>query len=902
MENRKSQNVNVICPAWAKSFLLETQAYPKAHWFSLEDVVRALVADWNDEGILGYAQANRIGFSQAKSLFSSFAYLKPQAPKDLDFGPIKTAYRQREKAMAQGFLKSPDSLGEWGLRMRPIVIVGYPNGYGPLVRLLGDHGFKKGTGKGQYSFVLTPSFDRGTTLVYPQAWEEVFMGFDALRQAIAKALTENQAPNGSDFAIVCPEDYDGLVSQMGELFQIPVSIPFSQGIDLPPVAKMIADFKAGDSRCETFLNGEGKTPLFQSLSSAVYEALSLLAAHPELDADLKAEYLKNQVSRPVRVVSRIGEVPVYHDLASLGACRFALVLGFSDALMASFKDDGAIPDKYKARCSYLPTAVEENQASLISLQGIAGQAKEIRFSRSEVAFFSNYRPSLAIGAIPGFKETRPTQLSITSFAQGGSHPELTFYSALRWERWDRLQTPDPMLSQIAQIAPKSLDAYASYDNQFDSDPVTQDYFRKRLGTADDDHPLVWSHSSLDTYLANPFSFFVERFLGIHAPTTLSSLRGTLVHAYLEEGEAFDFEKKAKEFMDAADGDLDGICPQETLYFLKKAYENAKAFVYPRIYGDLKTNVDMSLVKPQGVSGTFNKPGSETDEFGFGFEILPGVQAKGSYDAIFKVGEDEGLIVDFKTGSNLNVYFSPFNALNGRTLQLPLYLLFFKGAKQGREELKGIQKILGAFVCQAIDWKWKDIEKDLMIGFQVDGRALGTESNNLLTRKDDISQYRGQSKSQWKGVLGQFVRFYQEVFAHNDISALDGLYDQEPYLNADSMSDLLLKIAKLAILNSTWFVRNGRLSDGKGNVIWFPVFPAMIKGFNSRWTGVGIDTFDDISFARPEQSHNINLFAKPSAYRMDHFDFDPVGNPFGYAAGSFALDSGEDDADSDDQED
>ncbi len=874
-ETKSEREITVVLPDALKAKLIGLGAFPHAHFLSKAEALRGLSWTYDDTDALLFAGEEGMSFDKARNLFSYFPTLRDNFPPSLSFAPVEELFKAREEALAKGLLGKPDPLIKAELTRFPLVILGYGKEDADLFGLLKSNGISftlginadYGLGKEDVSPILISRFD--------DSFLEISL---ALENISAKILSLGSLYRPSNFLIACPSSYNFRLSQLAQAFGIPLNIADTPLKTLDPIKKLADEYgRKGTYDSLAELKG-GK---FDRLVSQVYQTLAVTEPIKDrVGLRLCQEYLASKLSGEVSLPGKYAGIRVVNSLQGLKPVPNLFVLGLSENLVPTAKDNGLVPDKIKPLVSYGMTAVEKNIAKLKRLKEAIGLSKNVWLSRALADSFGEYPQ----GFFADGKNFTEASFSLKSFESHGlplgeGRADLGLYLSLMHERYVKIGASDELAERMAQISPGSDRLYLSYDNDFDDDPKTQEYFRSYFKAG-----VTLSHSTLDAYQVNPFSYFCGTVLNIRAPSSFRSITGQLLHAFAEERDGFDFDKEATSltsgFKDPDMGDL------EVRYFLEKAYKQFKSLVLP----DLK-----QAEKDEGF--TLIKPKGDRDEFGETVPLGNGLKLTVKYDAVYRVGTSDSLIVDFKTASKADSYVSLLHALVGRTLQLPLYVFAFPYIKDKEPQLKDLADPIGAFIVLIQSHDGLRINKKIFTGFRAQPGAFASgEKDPNFVFKDTINEKTNSDKVK-KGneALAAFKKQADSMAEGLDLTGFDisGFGGDVSKMFGSSLGERMVAMAGLTLFSCYRYLREGRLKTKTG-VRWFPVYEVQYPGKGAE-DKESLDSYDDISYARPEQRHFIYPL-KGDKLPTTWNDFDNVDESGGEAASE--LDDDDDDVESD----
>ena len=228
----------------------------------------------------------------------------------------------------------------------------------------------------------------------------------------------------------------------------------------------------------------------------------------DLPLNLLVEYLESSLSSAIDFDDGIEGISVVDNLVDLVPSKHLLVLGFSDALVSVSKYNGMIADAYKRRFTYEQLSTEENKSKELIIKDNLSLSQNVRMSRAANDCFQEYPKVFFLKGSDWISEIDNSINEYDSYGSviGEGRKDLSFYHSILHNRYDSVRYEDDMAEAISKNAKESANVYCSYDNDFDSDEETQEYFRNYF---EENSKIELSHTSLDCYMNNPFSYYLS---------------------------------------------------------------------------------------------------------------------------------------------------------------------------------------------------------------------------------------------------------------------------------------------------------------------------------------------------------------------------------------------------------
>lgn len=856
---------NIVCPENAKSFLVRFGAFEHPHFFSKEEVFSLAFLSYEDEDVLKLAQLRNLSFNHSKQVMKSASLLKDWDEEKAPTTSLEKLWHHRRVAIEAGLLRKADPLSVHAFRCRPVALFGCSRSDRTLLEALGKLNVNP-TWMGLDEFLD----GKETTIVhsYPEAWVEILFGLSWLCGEIER-LHRKGPFLLSDVQIVCPRGYLNSLQGIATMFRLPLSFPIDSMNNLPEVKDLMGEFqKAGlegiEGKIDSLFHDSARKKLIRA-----YRTLSTLSS---LRPALQSEYLTSSLEDPYAFSPAYESIHVATDLKSAKPSSACLVLGFSDALVPSKKDNGLIGDRHKGEFSYLSTAVEENEVAEEEVKTALSLSSSLRVSCAENDGFLEY-PPVAFHKREWLSYQRGEEDYVSRASEkGGAREDLAFYHAVFHDRYDAIRLEDPMAMAIAKTSPPSARAYASYDNDFDDDEETQDYFRRMFeGT------IKLSHSSIDAYQANPFNYYCSKVLKLSTSTNFKAIAGSLIHLHAEQRGSFDFDRSVEKLLEGLPDPIEGMHREQLLYFLKNADRNFVEFDLPT-FEAVERFCGLSQVRPS----------SGKEEFQASLPMPLDSVLTVYYDQVYQ-REGGYLLVDYKTAKKADYYVGILEALLGRKLQLPLYSFAFDEVRKRFPEIEGEGKLFGSFIC-CLPYAVEGILSPhrLFAGFQYakgegekgelcsskEAREVFGKGNPPILALNSLTPPSSSEEKEKGDDLSKAFALQDAATASLSFGEkIDALFPGgSPSTEGLPPPERILSSALTTYLFVVQSLRRGRIRTGKG-VRWFPVYPAYLY-HRGKLSSIGFGDYEDVAFPRPYQKHLLSLDEKPKA-RASYDDFDSL---------------------------
>lgn len=891
---------NIICPDYLKFFFLENQTFKHAHFFSKKIVLDSVFPSYEDEDVLEYAHTKNITYAIANKFFSNVRLLKDKPSNVSTTNTIEKLYATRKEIDDLHLLHYPDSISKYALTSRPILIIGYTLHDTDLTAALNSLGIDCQSCLHDISEYLEngkKSYE-GKIVRYAESWIEALFGFSWLCERISKEISTSNDIDYSKFTIACPKDYFNLVQNTADLFNIPVSIPIDTAKNLPEAYDLLKDVSNG-ADLESIIS---KVDQFksQSLKNLCVKALSVIYTLQEekgilLNTSLFAEYLSSKLNKQFDYNRWSEGIKVTNDLTGIQPVEHLLVLGFSDALISSGKDNGLIQDNYKNDFTYETLTTEKNKSKEKSIRDYLTVCDDVCLTKAKSDNFREYPPAFFVKRCGWLEEVEENSKEYNSYGAISefenenkeklhSRADLDFYSSIFHDRYDKIRVQNNFAKAIESYENgRYAIAYDCYDNDFDSDMETQEFFREMFSGT-----IYLSHSSLDQYQSNPFSYFCSRVLKLSSSDHFVNILGKLVHAHAEERDTFNLEKTIDNLLNDSKNpmpeELEGMNRNQQIYFLRNADKVFEQEVLPTLK-DVEDYLGLKQVKPL-----------KGDEFRGSIQMPNDSVFTCYFDQVYTRNDKDYVIVDYKTSKNPKNYVNREHSLVGRVLQLPLYNVFFNEVMKQNMQLE--MPLAGSYIC-AIPYSepYKMMEKNKFVGYTLSFESLyshddAKEKFDLGKSKliNDLATVKEFKSGSDKEKTREYIDLEKIAAIQNQITrgksfgpSIDSLYpNKNPdtnNLNVYQVNERIKASALNAYFNCINYLRNGRLpvdDSHKQKIRWFPVYPIAI--YKNGVVKTCDDDYPDISFTQKYQRHLISITGfDPSNTKM-HDDFDDMEIP------------------------
>lgn len=872
-----NRNINVICPEVLKSFIVESHFFKHPHFMDLEQVEKAAFEDCSKEDVVLYASYKkkkdpRYSYVTAKKDMNQFLLLKDKPSKEVP-SPILDLFTKCKECKDSGFFKGKNELDAYILKKYPIYIIGYPSNHSALLSAFKVLGIMKYTFLSQEDLNLPKN--NYSVHVFSDAIQEVFYGLSNMRYKLYGDKNNKESKENIDireYAILCPTSYNTLLKNAAPLFKLHLDICDLKVNEVPLIRDWINnDFPHSDFN--TFLTKIGENISLSEYTSKLAEALTSIKYIQKKDKDIDSKLLKEYLNSLLSgcVVSNDGYtgIPVYNTIEQVRHCKYLLILGFSDDLISSAKDNGLIPDSLKDFCNYQETSVIKNEVTEQITKFLFTFIGDVSISRSKISQFKEYSNVFFVKDLDD-KSTKSywikEDININPYFEyqekmteekakkESKSLDLVFLSSYFQNRFDAINDVSHLLLEIKEKKPQYLENYGSYNPSFDSDEKTNKYFHDFFANK----TIDWSYSRLTPYLTNPFLYFVKHILNLkpRTPNSLAAAIGTLVHSYLEQrGHNFKLKEEKKDVLNKNKNNLGSISLEEADFFLDQAIGQAEKMILPYLK-QMEKDCHIKFVKPINPQ---NK--AHIHEFSFDkVDIGNNVTITGSYDAIYENQNNNAIIVDFKTGKDLDKYYKFSNVLGHEGLQLPFYVFAFpyvKKQKQYKNELKQYKKVDGAYVCYALPPDGLIIKKNIMKGFRLSDTPLDSRDVKQKWVKEDMLLLVGKDKKEklenYQNILDKWIKI-------GDLKPTELGYKPDGFflkddgkLDFSSREKLIVNIAGLMVIKSTDSLKNGVKLENE-NISYFPNMPAFVK-VGSTLKDIQEDDITDLTFQKDEDVKN-----------------------------------------------
>lgn len=902
-------DINVICPDNLKLYLIQNRVFNHAHYFSKKNVLDSAFYTYEKEDVLSYALNRNVSFAIAKKNFESFHLLTDNKNFSGDESITLIKLRElRDNAITNGYLHKPDYMNQYALKSRPVIIIGYTKNDYDLISAFKSLNIDISNSFKEVKDFLNVYHDNfiEKVILYGESWIEVLEGLNWLCSEVSNDIKGGKV-DFADYQIVCPSSYFSIVKNTASLFNLPVSVPIDCVRNIKEVKEFINDVKGGMSLDDLAI----KASLIRNTTaqSAIIKVLSTIYTlkkkrNIDLPLNLLVEYLESSLSSAIDFDDGIEGISVVDNLVDLVPSKHLLVLGFSDALVSVSKDNGMIADAYKRRFTYEQLSTEENKSKELIIKDNLSLSQNVRMSRAANDCFQEYPKVFFLKGSDWISEIDNSINEYDSYGSviGEGRKDLSFYHSILHNRYDSVRYEDDMAEAISKNAKGSANVYCSYDNDFDSDEETQEYFRNYF---EENSKIELSHTSLDCYMNNPFSYYCKNILKLKGSSNFTNIAGQLIHAHAEERDLFDFDKTVDNLLNGARHPIPeifcGMNRNQLIYFLKNADLNF-------------TGHDLGILKKfEETCGWEQIRPEEGDEFTATIDMPMNSSIRVFYDQVYR-SDNDYVLVDYKTSSSTTYYVNRTNSLLGRMLQLPLYSVVFDRVMKANGMKTG--DLIGSYICRIpysapydLDYSgiitgysfkkdYLPIKEDFQEAFGIDNVSKNTDfiknlsdEKVMLTSKNDISK---------EGVKYNLICKIQD-FITKDLTfgaKSDSLYPNgSPSTDGLGINDRIKSATLTSYFYCLKYLREGRLTDkdNPNRIKWFPVYPTYVY-YNGSNKAMAEDDYPDISFTRPYQKHEIVIADfDESTLSSVHGDYDGMKMPDGGLIDDEVKDDAIDDA-------
>lgn len=881
--------ISLICPKIIRAKVLSLWPKRNISFYTKKEAIDILCGSGNDQDTIVYAQKHDISWAASKNKFKEFSTLfNPKKPIGLK--PVDDLVNEKKIAIDEGCFRI-DRLERQCFLKLPCVILGYDSkADGDLFRVLKAENIA-------YSLAdtkewLKTEIPEKTALdvaLYTRSYEEISWVFSQ----IASDLDSGRSDAGK-LQIVCPQSYLQLLSQLAPYYGLKLDLMLSSW----SATGLVTEFLANHPNCSKediyslIADCQKNAEIFSPLLLKLYETESLVEFCEDICGSLRPE-LRREIFNSVfdskkKFDSEYRGISVLTSLSDIKPDKELWILGLSDALISTKKDNTMIPDMVKPLCSYAQTAVEKNMASENSLRISLSLADKVHFSRSLIDSEKRYGTPFFVSS-PRFvyKEMSQDELKGRVYVTRDSEErDLRFLFAMGADRFVRLAERDKTAADILCAKPVYASLYGDYDPSFDMDQDTSDFYRKVMAAyiARKTHSKNdgFSYSSINTYYKNPFDWWCSTLMGIRSPDSFLSLIGVFLHSLAEERKDFDLKSHIDECVSQAEKNgcfpIDGmIGPNCYAYLLQRNYRNTRDFVLP----SLEINEKIAGVSLLKIQKTDEQKIQSQDEFSpKHIKLFGDLVMQASYDALMVANEKDPQgrttvsIVDYKSTpstmpKDYEKHFNGNEVFFGRSLQLPVYLMTLpvaiKDYRKNDQFASFDPEPKGAFLCAIRNKFWSDKEKNCgtFYGMKLESEYSPFKAEQPLISEDENDEEKGKKtkpesifidKSYYKVASGSetipedvnlktasaaprranmlaMLQNYQipgfaAKFGIKDDSQLSAFLPWG-FLNPTNpltYAQIMVNQCFMACLQFTDYLRNGRLTAKDGRVSWFPYYP------------------------------------------------------------------------------
>lgn len=536
------------------------------------------------------------------------------------------------------FLKEEKYLGEIDpllLKKRTLILKGYKEDFSLLVRLLDYY-------KIDYQIEYIQRKPRAYVVdEYIDKNEEVIESLNR----IADLLYENNDVKLSDISILATDSYHLLIKAVANLFSLKVIEEKTRLIDLPFYRNVRRKLEDGSYKIKDL----EELTVSNSIEQLVVNNL-ISFAEDVSSLQVPIKLLLSYFDQRFMFETVPGESDGINLISSLKShTKFLFIIGFNEDLFSPIRDVDFLDDPKKELLSFEPTSYIKNSErtdnfltrlsnfAFVNISYVRDKEKDPLFELDGKLFIKR------IASVQNKRFSRKADLFL---AAGYDLNERVFH------------LHHPLGAYLKGL---NLGKLNSYDNSF-------------KGKVNSELASI-SYSSIKTYFACPFSYFVDKCLKlseIEDPfnINLGSIFHQILERYIKEGSwDFSFDKSAYDLQ-----------PKDIFYIDKLLAE----------LEENKPFIEMVISSFKGYEASA--------EYSFKYPLTPTIDLLGRYDLVLS-NEDSYLVIDYKTGSEVFTYQA---VEAGFSLQLPIYSLV------AREEFKG-KTSLGAFIFPVVKEEQSDLK-------------------------------------------------------------------------------------------------------------------------------------------------------------------------------------------------
>lgn len=842
------EKYNLLCPFYLKKRLLKSGTPLNFKFLSESDVISALLLVFEDDNALALARDEKITYKEAKKRLKMLSLLKNGSNK---YTSLQNEYIQR------GYLRKSEEYKRNILTKFPLLVCGYDKD-DSLLELLKDNNIEYKLVDLEYfkDYIDVFSRTKYTIKSYDESYVEVISAFNI----ISKLLKDGA--NIEDFLILAPTSYNDIISSFSSFYSLNVEEKVTELKNLSFLQEELTKYlDTLDSSNLLKQYTESKSPYEQDCLKALIKAISEVSELHLKNKKLIKEYILSKLAISSPELEDKTELKIVNSLSDAEARKYLFILGFSDALISSHKDNDEIADRYKDDLTYQSKAVIKNRRDIITLEQLFSLSTNIYLSYSMTDSFTEYHNCYfedeRYEIIHIRDEENEELLNNYSNNVDGVSDLLLLYTSFAHQNYQKLLIDNKIYSYLINQK-EYKEKIESYDNKFKV--KDENYFKEYFK----DKEIIVSASNLDLYQGNPFQYYVEQILKVRDDNeNINNILGTIIHTYIErKGQNFSLSEEIKKTISRAYGDTEGIGEYSLTsieYFANKMIIYVDNVIFPFL-SKLKDNYDL-----QPLEVPFD------DEFVTDFTIkslndrYKDFKLKVKIDSIFATEDrSRALIVDFKTG-DISTKFDYSKILLGRYTQLPIYALAYKKIQEKYPILEN-SKLIGTYLCQVYNKKDKE-NKCILNGFDMYEDALNHICKNSSEIDEEILTL---DNNKIKKDVFQYVKKYL------DFSKEEKDYDTSSFyeLKEDNLlSKTILKSTYYAIIHFVKSLQYGYKL--KSSTSHFPIYIAT-KSKNTTLAYDADKKYKDISFTRGEDNHQIYIVSLDD-YDVSEFEFDDFQN-------------------------
>lgn len=285
--------------------------------------------------------------------------------------------------------------------------------------------------------------------------------------------------------------------------------------------------------------------------------------------------------------------------------------------------------------------------------------------------------------------------------------------------------------------------------------------------------MVLSYTTMKQYNSCPFSYYVEKILGVNDyEENLGATLGTFVHEILENfyNESFSIKEHALELIAKMKTAKEKFYANSMLYAIKE-------IMHFNVEHESKATLSMRLTEEK-IEEKLN------DSF-----VFVGIMDK----VLYQVCGDEVYvaIIDYKT--SMNDVLSLDNLEDGLNLQLPTYIYLLSLSETFKNKK---MNIIGIYLQHVSNIKYENKE-DMKSGFRLQGYSINNPSLIAKLDPDYIKSDYIRSLSYSNDKFG----YYSKILSNQDFSNLKELVEMQIKKTCDNITACEFPLQPIKILDS-----------------------------------------------------------------------------------------------------